>query len=257
MPEDIRIKTTMPNHIKTKKLIRKLGYQGFFCLIALWCYAGANKPKGVLDGMNEEDISIAAIWDKEPEVFIKALLECDYLEKIQDGIFTLHDWDKHNSWSYYSEERSKIAKKAAKIRWKNKQCGTDAERMRGASKAHTKGNPPSPSPFPSPSPLKKENTLSSNGARPHIPYEEIIADLNTITGKRFSFTAKATQRLIRARFDEGRTLEDFKKVHRNKAAWKDDPKFCAYLRPETLYAASHFESYLNEDNPDPEAWRYE
>lgn len=103
----------------------------------------------------------------------------------------------------------------------------------------------------------KETTLSSNGARPHIPFEEIITDLNTITGKHFSFTAKATQRLIQARFNEGRTLEDFRKVHQNKAPWKDDPKFCAYLRPETLYAASHFESYLNEDNPDPEAWRYE
>jgi len=105
--------------------------------------------------------------------------------------------------------------------------------------------------------LKGETSLSSNGARPCIPYEEILEDLNSISGKHFSFKSKATQRLIQARFDEGRTVEDFKKVHRNKSDWKDDPKWNKFLRPETLYAASHFESYLNEqDKSDPDEWRY-
>ena len=53
--------------------------------------------------------------------------------------------------------------------------------------------------------------------------------------------------MIKARLDEGYTVDDFKTVIDKKVkAWKDDPKMSAYLRPETLFRPSHFESYLNE-----------
>lgn len=43
------------------------------------------------------------------------------------------------------------------------------------------------------------------------------------------------------------TVEDFKLVIDIKSSqWMGDPKMEAYLRPETLFAPSHFESYLNE-----------
>jgi len=76
---------------------------------------------------------------------------------------------------------------------------------------------------------------------------QIIEDLNAVTGKHFRYNTGATLRLIQARLKEGYTIDDFRRVHRSKwRAWANDPKMAPYLRPETLYAASHFDSYLQE-----------
>lgn len=103
------------------------------------------------------------------------------------------------------------------------------------------------------------NILSGKkDARPFTDIcKEIIDDLNAVSGKNFDYRTKSTQALIHARINEGRTVEDFFVVHRNKESWRNDPEQGKYLRPETLYAARHFESYLNETPvPEPEAWRY-
>ena len=80
-----------------------------------------------------------------------------------------------------------------------------------------------------------------------IPYEEIIDFLNEKSGKQFSSNSKGTKRLIKARWNEGHRLEDFLTVIVNKCEkWAKDPEMMDYLRPETLFSTSHFESYLNE-----------
>ncbi len=74
----------------------------------------------------------------------------------------------------------------------------------------------------------------------------IISYLNEKTEKNFKDTTKKTQELIRARINEGFTIDDFKKVIDIKAIqWKEDPKMNLYLRPETLFGLK-FEGYLNE-----------
>lgn len=58
-------------------------------------------------------------------------------------------------------------------------------------------------------------------------------------------TTKATQKHINARLSEGYTLDDFKVVIDKKVdEWKGT-EMEQYLRPETLFCAKHFESYLN------------
>ncbi|MDD5171356.1 MAG: conserved phage C-terminal domain-containing protein [Syntrophales bacterium] len=79
----------------------------------------------------------------------------------------------------------------------------------------------------------------------NIPYDEIITDLNTATGKHYR-NIKSTRDLINARWKEGYMLDSFKAVHRNMAAaWRGDAEFDQYLRPATLYQARKFEGYLN------------
>ena len=78
------------------------------------------------------------------------------------------------------------------------------------------------------------------------PCEEVLTYLNLQAEKRFTLT-KDHKAFIEARFKDGFSLDDFKKVIDNKVAtWKTDPKMAAYLRPETLFRPSHFQSYLNE-----------
>lgn len=92
-----------------------------------------------------------------------------------------------------------------------------------------------------------ETTKDIVGQPDRAPYVEVIDYLNHKTGKQYRSTTKATQRIIKARFREGFTLEEFKKVIDNKTAdWLKDTKMSEYLRPQTLFGAEKFEGYLNQ-----------
>lgn len=94
---------------------------------------------------------------------------------------------------------------------------------------------------------KNNNILGDmHPTEPPIPYSKIIDYLNAKTGTKYKSTSTKTQTLIKARFNEKFTEQDFYKVIDNKVAdWLNDPKMNKYLRPETLFG-SKFEGYLNE-----------
>lgn len=77
-------------------------------------------------------------------------------------------------------------------------------------------------------------------------YKDVIDFLNTKTGSKYKHNTDSTQRYIKARINEGFTIDDFKTVISKKTDdWKSDPKMSPYLRPETLFGTK-FEGYLNE-----------
>lgn len=81
-------------------------------------------------------------------------------------------------------------------------------------------------------------------------YGEIIKYLNEKTGSHFKPTSKSTQRLINGRLSENYTIEDFKYVIDVKTnEWKDNTKMSKYLTPDTLFNASKFEKYRNQQMP--------
>lgn len=90
---------------------------------------------------------------------------------------------------------------------------------------------------------KKDNSASPAEKDP-IPYSEIISYLNEKTGKSFK-NAAGHQKYIRARWNEGQRLDDFKRVIDLKSAdWLHDDKMAKYLQPSTLFGTK-FDSYLN------------
>lgn len=91
---------------------------------------------------------------------------------------------------------------------------------------------------------KEKNPLSSK--KLDYPYQKIISYLNNKTNKNFRHTSKETQRLIKARINQGFTFADFQAViDRKSEKWLTDPNMVDYLRPQTLFGTK-FESYLNE-----------
>ena len=77
------------------------------------------------------------------------------------------------------------------------------------------------------------------------PYRAVIDYLNAKTGSNYSPKSKDTIKHIRARFNEGYTLEDFKKVIDNTwESWHTDPHMVNYIRPATLFSGK-FDNYLN------------
>lgn len=94
---------------------------------------------------------------------------------------------------------------------------------------------------------KKEYVVQEQDDRVAIPYEAIISYLNQQAGTSYKYTTKKTQQLIKARFQEGFTQQDFETVIDKKVlTWLHDAKMMNYLRPETLFGTK-FESYFNEN----------
>jgi len=156
MSTDARILTSLPNHPKTKKLIRRHGQSSAWNLICLFLFARENKPDGVLTGMTAEDIEIACDWQGGDGELIACLIDIGFIEQT-DTFYAIHDWQEHNPWSYGAKKRTEVARLNAMKRW-DKQCGTDANGTKqdaSGMQVASNGNAPPPPPPPPPPPKSK------------------------------------------------------------------------------------------------------
>lgn len=81
--------------------------------------------------------------------------------------------------------------------------------------------------------------------------KEIVDYMNLKCETNYKASTKATQEIIRGRLNDGFTVEDFKIVIDNKVRdWKGNPRMVEFLRPQTLFAPTKFEGYLNEQTAD-------
>lgn len=145
MNTDIRLKVGFLDNQKVVKLQRRLGAEAVLSLIRLWIYAAENKPDGILDGFDSEDIEIICCWSHADGI-LPALLKLKLLEQIVGG-FIIHDWEEHNPWAANAKSRSEQAKEAAKTRWdkerfKKQVVKPHADRMQCVYDEHAEGNAP-------------------------------------------------------------------------------------------------------------------
>ena len=100
--------------------------------------------------------------------------------------------------------------------------------------------------------VEEKELYSPAKAEQGIPYSEIIEYLNEKTNSRYRDTTGKTRRLIKARWNEDFTLDDFIRVIDIKSSqWLNDNEMGKYLRPSTLFGTK-FEGYLNEEVPEQE-----
>lgn len=111
MNSDIRLSVGFFDHPKIIKLERQLGLEGLTALLRLWLWAAQNRPSGILSGMDEEDIEIAARWKGEPRAF-NGVITCLKLLDDMGGMFQIHDWQEHNAWQSDAENRSNASRLA-------------------------------------------------------------------------------------------------------------------------------------------------
>lgn len=178
---DIRLLLSFRAHPKVKKLRFKLGDAGPLGFIYLMMFAAEAKPDGVLDGLDVDDIALAADYRGDAEEFVATLLALKLID-LDGETYSIHDWAEHNPYAAGAEERREHGRKAAKARWKkekglalgastkkqqltlkndapgiNGQCTEHEGAMQGAQK----GNAPVPVPYPVPVP-NSDQTLSTN-----------------------------------------------------------------------------------------------
>lgn len=106
---------------------------------------------------------------------------------------------------------------------------------------------------------KELNTLSSSSSKTS-ERESSLRELNAIGRDVIQYLNETCNRnykyieshllVIRGRIREGATIDDFKCVIDKKRQEWQSTEHAKYLRPQTLFAAKHFDSYLNQPEPE-------
>lgn len=93
--------------------------------------------------------------------------------------------------------------------------------------------------------IVNDNNLEKIECEKEKPFKEIIDYLNLRTNSHYKYSTDKTKSLIKARINDGFTLDDFKNVIDKKYDEWVGTDMEKYLRPETLFG-NKFESYLNQ-----------
>lgn len=172
---------------------------------------------------------------------LKLLLAKQFIFAFESGVVVIKDWKIHNyirkdtyNTTIYGNEKEQL---------EQDENGAYTLRLRSVDE-------PSPQVRLGKVRLGKDsNIYSSSNDEPHIDlktFKEIISYLNEKAGTKYRASGSKTQRLIKARFNDGFNDEDFKKVINIKVAEWSGTDMAKYLRPETLFGTK-FESYLNQE----------
>lgn len=91
-------------------------------------------------------------------------------------------------------------------------------------------------------PEKNKKTISYPNFK-----KELIEYINVATEKNFPIVSKVTDKFLKPRYSEGRTVEECKLVIDNRVKrWLKDPERYQYLRPSTFFRPTNFENWLIE-----------
>ena len=183
--------------------------------------------------------------EKKIQRILQKMVEEDLIIK---GNYNENPWNQ-TSWYAFGNMGEKL-KNALSIDWSNLsnaftesvQCTKDKS-VQSKTVIYTVSNT-----------VNKRNIKESSddtdlSASETIPYVEIIDYLNSKCSKHYKHSNRIAREKIRARWNEGFRLEDFKLVIDVKAhEWVNDTEMNKYLRPDTLFG-SKFEIYLNSVAP--------
>lgn len=185
---------------------------------------------------------------------------------IVDDIFQISNWEKYQCLDYEEKikEQNRLRKQKQRERQKQIECHvTVTEESRNVTEENKNKNKNKNNILnkeiykekkcDTPSDILVEKVEdfdidNSIDKKDNIPYIEILDYLNVKTNRLTHGyrNTHSNRRLIKARFNEGYTKEDFIVVINNMCdRWLNDPKYCEYLQPSTLFG-NKFESYLNK-----------
>lgn len=217
-------------------------------LIVVWfkllCLAGKQNNSGVFminDRIPYTDEMFASIFRRPLNTVRLALKTFEQFGMIEiiNNTVTIPNWEKHQRLDQLELAKEATRKRVAKHREKQKMLVSDCNVT-----GNVTGNV-TVTPDVTLCNGDREDKKRKDKNKEDI-YISVISHLNEKAGTSYRASSQATRELINGRLSEGFTVDDFKKVIDKKCAeWKggDMEK---YLRPETLFKRSKFESYLNE-----------
>ena len=165
--------------------------------------------------------------------------------EIVEGIITIPNWNKHQTLDAYERKKERD-----RLYQEERRAKQRALIEKSSDKSSERTSDVAVSDIDKEEDKEKDNNI-------YVPYKEIITYLNEKTGKKLRWDVKSNQKEIKARFNEGYTLNDFKTVIDKKYhEWGRKPTkeelqrgvndMRIYLRPKTLFGGN-FDDYLNQE----------
>ena len=237
-----------------EKILLIEGLPDAYAIITVWfkllCLAGKKNNGGVFlmnDKIPYTDKMLATIFRMNESTVKLALNAFEQFKMIEivEGIITIPNWNKHQTLDAYErkKERDRLYQEERRAKQRaliEKSSDKSSERTSYVAVSDID---------------KEEDKETDNNI--YVPYKEIISYLDEKTGKKLRWDVKSNQKEIKARFNEGYTLDDFKTVIDKKYnEWGRKPTkeelqrgikdMRIYLRPKTLFG-SNFDVYLNQE----------
>ncbi|MGX7125679.1 phage replisome organizer N-terminal domain-containing protein [Enterococcus viikkiensis] len=238
----IKLKTTMFDDEKIR-LIQAVPEADAILVIwiRLLVLAGKTNDDGLIyiqRNMPYSEEMLATLFGKNVNTVrlaLTTLANFNMIDISNDGVISISNWEKHQNIEGMEQVRLKNAERNRKYRERKKQ-----ELLESKSDVSVTSRDATD--------IDKELDKERDIDKEKIPYSEIIKYLNNKTSKSFKVTQKWKD-LIKARWNEGQRLDDFKKVIDVKTGqWINNQEMNKYLRPVTLFG-NKFDDYLNEYRP--------
>ena len=225
---------------KEIKRLRKIAGGDTYTIIYLKMLLRSIMSDGKLyfDGLEDDFASELALDLDEKEenvqITVQYLLKSGLLEMCSDEEYYLPDTKDSTGCE------TAVASRVRKYREKQKalQCNTNVTKVKHLCNGEKE--------------IEKEieiEIIHSHASHDDVDksHFEIIEYLNLKTGSKFKPTTKPYIQAIRSRLKEGYTVDDFKTVIDKKCREWKGTKLEKYLTPKTLFAPSHFDTYLNSN----------
>ena len=237
-----------------EKILLIEGLPDAYAIITVWfkllCLAGKKNNGGVFlmnDKSPYTDKMLATIFRMNESTVKLALNAFEQFKMIEivEGIITIPNWNKHQTLDAYERKKERD-----RLYQEERRAKQRALIEKSSDKSSERTSYVAVSDIDKEEDKEKDNNI-------YVPYKEIISYLNEKTGKKLRWDVKSNQKEIKARFNEGYTLDDFKTVIDKKYnEWGRKPTkeelqrgikdMRIYLRPKTLFG-SNFDVYLNQE----------
>ena len=237
-----------------EKILLIEGLPDAYAIITVWfkllCLAGKKNNGGVFlmnDKVPYTDKMLATIFRMNESTVKLALNAFEQFKMIEivEEIITIPNWNKHQTLDAYERKKERD-----RLYQEERRAKQRALIEKSSDKSSERTSYVAVSDIDKEEDKEKDNNI-------YVPYKEIISYLNEKTGKKLRWDVKSNQKEIKARFNEGYTLDDFKTVIDKKYnEWGRKPTkeelqrgikdMRIYLRPKTLFG-SNFDVYLNQE----------
>lgn len=169
---------------------------------------------------------------------IKLLIAKRFILDMESGVVVIKHWFVHN---YIRKDRIKPTSHIEeKSRLVIKDNDSYTECQAGVSQVSDNGQPRLDK-------VSLDKVSLDKSSIDTMSIKKIVGHLNEVSNKSFKHTTAKTISCIKARFNEGFTLDDFIVVIDKKVnQWINDPKMNQFIRPETIFG-NKFESYLQQE----------
>jgi predicted phage replisome organizer/uncharacterized phage protein (TIGR02220 family) len=247
----IKLSTTMFDDEKIR-LIQAMPESD--AIIVIWVrlltLAGKTNAEGqvfISENMPYNEEMFSTLFNKPVNTIrlaIDTLKKFGMIDIFENGTIFVNNWEKHQNIEGMDKIKTQNAERARKYREKKKlkQLENSNVTSRDSHALDIEEDKDKDK--------DKEEEIDKE-KKNNIPFPEIITYLNEQAKTNFKSSTPKTRDFIKARWNEGFTLEDFKQVINKKVTeWINDKEMCKYLRPETLFGTK-FESYLNQKEVKP------